>query len=376
MVGPFCVEWERRRVREEVGQTGRRVGVLIVDDTATIRRMIRALLEGDPRLCVLGEAADPYEARELIKRLRPDVLTLDVEMPRMNGLVFLEKLMRLRPMPVVMVSTRTAEQTEDALTALSLGAIDCVDLRLLRMGDTRVAPIGDTLVAAARSPIARRTRRPLPVPTRQSGPASVASSFRWNGRFVVMGSSTGGVDALLTVLSGFPKNCAPAVIAQHMPPHFIESFAARLDAMTPPVVRVARDGDALVQGRILLAPGGDFHAALTRDFPPRITLVRDRSGYLHVPSVACLFGSAAAHSRKAVGVMLTGMGRDGAREMKSMRDAGARTIVQSGPTSTVDGMPRAARELGAAEEVVPLDAISHRILSLTGTQRGVPRPSP
>ena len=354
-------------MRDVPERSNRKVGVLIVDDTATIRRMIRALLENDHRMRVLGEASDPYQAREMIKALSPDVLTLDVEMPRMNGLVFLEKLMRLRPMPVVMVSSRTAENTEEALNALSLGAVDCVDLRLLRSGDCRVRPLGDILVAAAGAAAVRRRPAHLPRPR----PASQGSPvFRWNGRFVVVGSSTGGVDTLLTVLSQFPENCAPTLIAQHMPPHFIESFAARLDATTPPSVRVARDGDALVQGGVFLAPGGGYHATVTGGSQPRIALVPEAPKDLHVPSVARLFGSAVIHRSKAVGVMLTGMGRDGAREMKSMRDAGARTIVQSGRTAIVDGMPRAAREIGAATDVVPLRRIAERIRDVTGSCAG------
>ena len=337
----------------------RPVRVLIVDDTRTIRMLIRTLLARDPRVEVVGEAGDPYEARALIKELQPDVLTLDVEMPRMNGLVFLEKIMRLRPMPVVMVSTRTAEQSDAAVRALALGALDCIDLKLLQRGDPRVANIADTIVMAGSAQVrqlrqadGRDAQNPL-------------KSYDWNGKSVFVGSSTGGVDALMTVFADYPENCPPTVVAQHMPAHFLESFASRLNSHSAPVVRLAREGDVLRQGEVLIAAGGDHHIRVRNANTPVLTRVPDDGSALYVPSVEVLFRSAVGLGDMAVGVMLTGMGRDGAQDMLAMRTAGAHTIAQSPETVVVDGMPRAARECGAVCDVCHLNDIGARILQVT-----------
>ncbi len=339
--------------------TGRKVRVVIVDDTRSIRAMIRALLQRSPRIEVVGEAGDPYEARELIRALDPDVITLDVVMPRMDGLSFLERLMRLRPMPVVMVSTRTTEKSAEAVKALSLGAVDCVDLATLAArGDVDLA---ETVLMAAES--------------RSTGPSvrervKDGGQLHWNGRIVVIGSSTGGVDALMNVLSHYPADGPPTVIAQHMPAAFLESFAQRLDRHCAPRVRLATDDALLAPGEILLAPGGTFHAALDRRDPLRLRLVPQDGAEAYVPSVNVLFTSAVPHALRILGVMLTGMGRDGAAAMKALHAAGAHTIVQDGDTAVVDGMPRAARELGAASEVVRLGQIGARILARVGAPAG------
>ncbi len=346
------------------GKTGPKTRVLIVDDTRTIRALIRAMLSVDPRIDVVGEASDPYEARDLIKSLQPDVITLDVEMPRMNGLQFLEKLMRLRPVPVVMVSMRTVEQSDEAIKALALGAIDCIDLGRLKNRDPRLPDLAETILAASRAQISRRRSSV----GRRTDEVS-RNGFSWNGRVVLIGSSTGGVDALLTVIGGLPANCAPTVIAQHMPQHFLRSFAQRLNAHSAPSVSIAEDGEKLVQGRVLLAPGGSLHAELTGVSTPRIRLRRDDGTALYVPSVERLFGSAEDFASMAIAVMLTGMGRDGAREMRRLRDAGATTIAQSSDTCIVDGMPKAAREEGAAQEVVALENIPSRVVELSSSER-------
>lgn len=330
--------------------------VLVVDDTKTIRAMIRAFLADDPRIEVVGEAGDPYEARALIKALQPDVLTLDVEMPRMNGLVFLEKLMRLRPTPVVMVSTRTAEQSDEAVRALALGAFDCIDLIRLRNRDPRLPDLADTLVAASRSKLGLSAKGRVQAVT----PAK-RTAFDWNGRIVLVGSSTGGVDALLTIVGDLDENCAPVVIAQHMPSHFLRSFANRLNTQSAAKVSIAEDGHVLRQGEVLLAPGGDFHAEVAGKSRPRIRLCRDRGDQLYSPSVNLLFGSALPIADRTVAVMLTGMGKDGAQEMRHLFDGGAVTIAQSAETCVVDGMPRSAREAGAVAEVVDLGDISARV---------------
>lgn len=343
----------------DVAGPGHAVRTLIVDDSRTIRSLIRHLLTKDPRVTVVGEASDPYEAREKIKELSPDVLTLDVEMPRMNGLVFLEKLMRLRPMPVIMVSTRTAEQSDAAIRALSLGAVDCIDLKKLQANDPKVPDLADTLVMAARARLSPRR-------VSQSATSPVGDlKYSWNGRFVVIGSSTGGVDALSTILEGYPANCPPTVIAQHMPEAFLESFARRLDARSAPTIRLARDRDLLEQGTVLIASGGRFHVTVTRPRQPKITLVEDDGAALYVPSVDTLFSSVAPFGPRMVGVILTGMGRDGAQSLSDMKANGAHTIVQSGETAVVDGMPRAARDIGAAVEVVDIADMASTILKRT-----------
>jgi two-component system chemotaxis response regulator CheB len=327
--------------------------VLIVDDSPTIRALIRAQLAQDSRVVVVGEACDPFDAREKIKVLLPDVLTLDVEMPRMNGLEFLEKLMRLRPMPVVMISTETQKGSAAALEALSLGAVECVGKPSFdRLSDT-FANLADLLVAAANA------RLRSPGPRAQITPAE---GFSWNGKCVLIGSSTGGVDALETVLSGYPRNCPPTLITQHMPEGFLASFARRLDTRMVPKVELARDGVPLLPGTVYLAPGGEYHLALTPSDPPRCKLVASDKRNGHRPSVEVLFDSAVPIAERVVGVMLTGMGRDGAEAMKRLRLAGARCLAQDEATCVVFGMPRAALEIGAAEKAVPLGKMAQSVL--------------
>lgn len=334
----------------------RKVRVLIVDDTRTVRHLIRAVLSRVPRIEIVGEAVDPYEARRMIRELDPDVITLDVEMPRMDGLSFLERIMRLRPMPVVMVSSRTSTGSRAAVRALSLGAVDCVDITQIRPGQERTIDLAQVILTAASS----RPRRPFA----GSKPhlASDAGHFDWNGRIIVIGSSTGGVDALLTVLSDFPADGPPTVICQHMPAEFLKSFTARLDRHVHPSVTPVEDGAKMRQGMVCVGPGGTCHVALSKADPLVLRSVPDTGRAAHVPSVDVLFGSAERHGQSVIGVMLTGMGRDGADAMARMRCAGSHTIVQSGGSAVVDGMPKAARELGAASEVVALRDIGKRIL--------------
>lgn len=339
----------------------KKVRVVVVDDTRSIRAMIRAMLSRSDQIEVVGEAGDPYEAREIIRAKNPDVITLDVVMPRMDGLSFLEKLMRLRPMPVVMVSTRTTEKSHEAVRALSLGAVDCVDLGSLRDG-TSTTDLASTVLMAANSNtrhFGTSDRRVL---------ETTESDFIWNGRSVLIGSSTGGVDALMTVLSAYPEDGPPTVIAQHMPAAFLASFAERLNRNIAPSTALAKAGQEIEPGHIYLAAGGAEHVALSRGFPPKIHFVpKDNEPY--VPSIEVLMRSGVAHASKVVGVMLTGMGRDGSEGMLKMRQAGAHTIVQSGPSCVVDGMPKAVRENGGAVEVVPLRKIGARILESTSVTK-------
>lgn len=341
------------------------VRVLIVDDTRTIRAMIRSVLDRDARFEVVGEAQDPYEARDLIKALNPDVLTLDVEMPRMNGLVFLRNLMRLRPMPVVMVSTRTSEQSEEAITALSLGAVDCIDLKQVHGAPDIRAKLTETLLAAAGASLRRLPTDDAPQPSLQP-----SAEFRWSGEHVVIGSSTGGVDALERVFASFPANCPPTFVAQHMPATFLASFARRLNEKCAPKVCLAEDGMRAQQGHIYLAPGGQHNLRLGETAPVSCRLTPDDGKSPYVPSVDVLFQSAEAHASRTIAVILTGMGRDGADTLLGLRHAGARTIVQDADSAVIDGMPKAARDIGAADHVLPLDRIGPHILELCGGRKG------
>lgn len=342
----------------------RPVRVVIVDDTRTIRGMIRVHLSRSPAIEVVGEASDPYEARDLIRRLNPDVITLDVVMPRMDGLSFLERLMRLRPMPVVMVSARTTENSREAITALTLGAVDCVDLALLNSGTSKVDLAEMVLMAAGCNVGGFAATRDRTTP-------ADAQPLDWNGKSVLIGSSTGGVDALLTVLSGFPQDCPPTIIAQHMPESFLQSFARRLDRSCAARVALARDREKIGRGHVYLGPGGDCHVALAPRDRSRLRLVPDGGSEPYVPSVNLLFASGVPHAAHIVGVMLTGMGRDGAEALLALRQAGAHTIVQDAATSVIDGMPRSAREMGAAVEVAALADIAGRIIhAVSGFRQG------
>lgn len=335
--------------------------VLIVDDSPTIRQLIRQRLASDARLQVVGEASDPYDAREKIKALRPDVLTLDVEMPRMNGIAFLERLMRLRPMPVVMISTETHRGSEAAIEALALGAIDCIGKPAADRLPEAFVNLGELLVTAARARV------------REFGPRSVVqppTGFRSNGKIVLIGSSTGGVDALETVLKGYPRDCPPTLITQHMPPGFLASFAQRLRPMVAPKVQLATEGAPVLPGHVYLAPGGDTHLKLGPGEPPRCRLCPGEKRSGHRPSVDELFDSGVALGNRVVSVLLTGMGRDGAEGMVRLRAAGARCLAQDEASCVVFGMPRVALELGGAERAVPLARISSEILALAGGGRG------
>jgi len=333
--------------------------VLVVDDSSTMRKLISSALSSDPELEVVGEAGDPLEAREAIKALNPDVITLDVEMPNMNGLDFLERIMRLRPMPVVMVSTLTSRGAEATLEALELGAVDCVE----KPGGADPASfsrLAEKVKVAARARVRHRGLRKEP-------PCS--GVFTPNDKIVAIGSSTGGVEALLSIIERLPANCAPTVIAQHMPAAFTKSFAERLNRASAATVTEARDGDPLAPGRVYVAPGGDFHLEVegSTAFRCKVTQGPPVSG--HCPSVDVLFSSVARSAKaRGVGMILTGMGRDGARGLLSMRQAGARTLGQDEATCVVYGMPRAAFELGAVERQLPLEKLGPALRKLTNKE--------
>ncbi|MDV7269789.1 chemotaxis-specific protein-glutamate methyltransferase CheB [Thioclava sp. A2] len=331
--------------------------VLIVDDSATLRRIIRARLARDPRLVVVGEASDAFEARAQIKALKPDVLTLDVEMPRMSGLDFLERLMRLHPLPVIMISTETQKGSAAALEALSLGAVDCVGKP--SNGDLISAfeELADLLVAAADAHIHNG---------RGISHLTPSTDFTWNGRYVLIGSSTGGVTALEHILKSYPENCPPTLIAQHMPESFLASFARRLNGKIGPTIQVAQDGQPLQQGNIYVAPGGEHHLAISTGDTLRCRLIDGAKVSGHRPSVDVLFKSAVPVAQDTCAFILTGMGRDGAAGMGVLRKAGARCFAQDAESSVVFGMPRVALEEGAAEAALALSDIPKVILDLCG----------
>ena len=338
--------------------------VLVVDDSPTMRGLITAVLNQDPEVKVIGQAGDALEARAAIKQLNPDVVTLDVEMPNMNGLEFLDKIMRLRPMPVIMVSSMTHQGADASLAALEIGAFDCVGKPA--PGEPRpFFDLAEKVKAAARS-LHRRaptTNAPHAAPTQ-------IKDFAVGRMIVAIGSSTGGVEALINVLQKFPRNCPPTVITQHMPPTFTTSFAERLNRLCAPVVQEATDGARLEIGKIYLAPGGERHLEVVNPSAPCCRLVEREPVNGHRPSVDVLFDSVVeVAGRKAVGVILTGMGRDGASGLLNMRRAGARTIGQNERTCVVYGMPRVAHELGAVETQLPLGSIGEEILKLTAARK-------
>ena len=347
-----------------------RARVLVVDDSPTMRGLIKAVLRSDPGIDVVGEAGDAMEARAAIKELNPDVVTLDVEMPNMNGIEFLDKIMKLRPMPVIMVSTLTHHGAQASLAALELGAFDCVGKPL--PGDPApFAQLAETVKAAARS----QRHHPDPAVTgghaASGAPAySAPVDYQPARKIIAIGASTGGVEALITVLTKFPANCPPTVITQHMPATFTKSFADRLNRLCAPRVKEAEDGDRLEIGRIYLAPGGDRHLTIANPHAPCCRLVEKPPVNGHRPSVDVLFDSVAELAgRNAVGAILTGMGRDGASGLLKMRHAGARTIGQNEKTCVVYGMPRVAFELGAVETQLPLGGIGEEILKLTAARK-------
>jgi two-component system chemotaxis response regulator CheB len=333
--------------------------VLIVDDSATMRMLIANALKVDPTIEVVGEAADPLQAREKIKALNPDVITLDVEMPNMNGLEFLERLMRLRPMPVVMVSTLTTRGAKVTLDALELGAVDCL-AKPSATGTDTFRSLAERVRAAAQARV--RPRAEIAPPAQPAGPCD----FTPKDGVLAIGSSTGGVEALLTIVAGLPANCPPTVITQHMPPTFTGSFAERLNRGCAAQVSEAKDGDPLVAGRVYLAPGGEQHLSVDGFKARRCRVAHGPPVNGHSPSVDVLFHSVAkTFGSHAVGVILTGMGKDGAQGLHAMREAGARTLGQDEATCVVYGMPKAAFELGAVERQLPLEKIAPAIRQLT-----------
>ncbi|MDB5103444.1 MAG: response regulator receiver modulated CheB methylesterase [Fibrobacteres bacterium] len=342
--------------------SGARIKVLLVDDSAIVRKVLAQELSKDPEIEVVGAAPDPFVARDMIIRLKPDVLTLDIEMPRMDGLTFLRRLMSYYPLPVVIVSSLTPRGGDVALEAIDIGAVEvvCKPGASYAVGDMAVE-LRDKIKAAARSkmrPASDREASAVP-------PHGRLSLLRTTHSVVAIGASTGGTQALQALLSTLPANSPGIVIVQHMPEHFTRSFAERLDTLCAIRVKEAEHGDLVSPGRALIAPG-NFHMELERS--GAVYKVSVRPGELvsrHRPSVNVLFRSVAKYAgRNAVGAILTGMGNDGAEGMKEMKEQGADTIAQDEATCVVFGMPKEAIAMGGVDHVLPLEAIPAKILDL------------
>lgn len=343
------------------------IRVLIIDDSALVRKTLSSILEEASDIVVVGTAIDPLDARQKIKRLNPDVLTLDVEMPRMDGLTFLKNLMRLRPMPVVMISSLTDNGAEVTLEALEIGAVDFVCKPKLDVAHT----LEDYAFEIASKIRSAQAANCLPYERRRASrseisgvPAlAVGSRFKTSDKIVAIGSSTGGTEAVREILTRLPADSPGIVIAQHIPPLFSRSFAERLDRASAVSVCEASDGQQILPGHAYVAPG-DRHLRVGRNGARYICELSEEDPVnRHRPSVDVLFDSVAEKvGGNALGVILTGMGADGARGLKRMRDAGAVTLAQDERSSVVWGMPGQAVKLGAAVDVISLSDFPKRII--------------
>lgn len=351
-----------------------KIKVVVVDDSALVRSLLAEIINRQSDMQCVGAAADPLVAREMIRELNPDVITLDVEMPRMDGLEFLSRLMRLRPMPVVMVSTLTEQGAEITMRALELGAVDFVAKP--RIGVSQgLNELAHDIVDKIRVAAAAQVRR-LSTPARPATPdvnsAAGVSHTRPSAplprvsteKIICIGASTGGTEAIREVLTPMPADSPAIVITQHMPPGFTSSFAARLDGLCKIRVAEARDGERILPGHAYIAPGGR-HLRIERSGSNYVAVVEDTEPVnRHRPSVEVLFKSAArVIGPNAIGIMLTGMGADGASAMREMKDAGSYNYVQDEASCVVFGMPRVAIQHGAAHEVLPLNQIAPAVLA-------------
>jgi two-component system, chemotaxis family, protein-glutamate methylesterase/glutaminase len=372
----------------------KKIRVLIVDDSALVRRLLTEILAADPAIEVVGAAQDAHIARDKIKRFNPDVITLDVEMPKMDGIQFLRNLMRLRPMPVVMCSSLTERGADVTLDALALGAVDFVTKPKVDVAG-RLEDYASEITAKVKAAARARVRLLSPDAAAGSPPAAAPAAaikvteklnadavlprsarprhFRTTDQVVAIGASTGGTEAIREVLVRMPPDAPGIVITQHIPKAFSGAFAVRMNGVSPLTVCEARDGQQILPGHVYIAPG-DQHLLLLRDGAHyRCRLNDGPPVQRHKPSVDVLFRSVAQNAGpNAIGVMLTGMGRDGAEGMKEMRDAGAACIAQDEATSVVWGMPGAAHEIGAAESLHPLHTIAAKIMQLATERRAVP----
>jgi two-component system chemotaxis response regulator CheB len=346
-----------------------KIRVLIVDDSRMIRDVLTEILREQPDIEVVGAAADAYQARDMLRDLRPDVLTLDVEMPKMNGLEFLDRLMRARPMPVVMISSFTERGSEITFRALELGAVEFVTKP--KLGEQPPEDYGQMIAEKIRAAKNARLKAPRRAPEGEERPAPppvakrpVPTGVKTSERLIAVGASTGGTEAIREFLVGMPPDCPGIAIVQHMPENFTRMFAERLNGLCEIAVKEAEHNDPILPGHAYVAPGGK-HLWVKREAGQLLAkLSTEPPMNLHRPSVDFLFLSAAKFvGADAVGVIMTGMGRDGAQGMLEMRNAGAWTIAQDEATSVIFGMPREAIELGAVHEVAPLGRLRERALA-------------
>ncbi|MBZ4658204.1 two-component system, chemotaxis family, response regulator CheB [Desulfacinum infernum DSM 9756] len=336
------------------------IRVLVVDDSAIVRKIFTQELGKHPDIQVVGTAPDPYVARDKIAKLRPDVITLDVEMPRMDGLTFLKKLMKYHPTPAIIVSSLTPKNSEMALEALEYGAVEVLAKPggSYTVGDMSVQLVEKIRAAARAKDFASRRVPPAAQAGDSPSPRPSLALTRTTHKIIALGASTGGTEALKYVLMQMPPNSPGIVVVQHMPPKFTTAFAKRLDGCCQIEVREAQDGDTVRPGLALIAPG-NLHMVFKRSGARYFVEIKDGPLVCHQrPAVDVLFHSVARYAgANAVGVIMTGMGRDGAKGLLEMRKAGARTIAQDEASCVVFGMPKEAIKMGAAEFVVPLDAI-------------------
>jgi two-component system chemotaxis response regulator CheB len=340
--------------------------VLIIDDSSLMRQLLTQILGSDPELEVIGTAGDPFVAREKIKSLHPDVLTLDIEMPRMDGLTFLEKLMRGHPMPVVMISSLTDRGAETTLRALSLGAVDYVAKPKLDVSSGTIEQASD-IIAKVKAAAKVRVRG---LDAGETVPAALPAGYHFTAthKVVAVGASTGGTEALKDLLSALPPDFPGLVMVQHMPEAFTRPFSERLNSLCRIHVQEAKDGDRILPGHALLAPGGHQMQVVRHGMEYAVRVYRGERVNRHLPSVDVLFSSCARHlGKNAIGVLLTGMGADGAKGMLEMKVAEAYTIAQDEATCVVFGMPREAIQLGAVDQVLPLGRIPTALLQRLGS---------
>ncbi len=346
------------------------IKVLVVDDSAIVRKIFTQELSKHPDIEVIGTAPDPYVARDKIVRLKPDVITLDIEMPRMDGLSFLRKLMKYHPVPTIIVSSLTPKNSEMALEAMECGAVEVLAKPggAYSVGDMSVQ-LADKIRAAAHARVVPAVSREKTARDSEAIASYSRSLKRTTHKVVAMGASTGGTEALKAVLIQMPSNSPGIVIVQHMPPRFTTAFANRLDGLCQIEVREAKDGDSVLPGLALIAPG-NYHMLLRRSGARYYVEVKSGPLVCHQrPSVDVLFHSVAQYvGANAVGVIMTGMGRDGARGMLEMRSAGAHTVAQDEASCVVFGMPKEAIKQGGVEVVVPLDEIPSTVCRILASE--------
>ncbi|MBN1971670.1 MAG: chemotaxis response regulator protein-glutamate methylesterase [Candidatus Delongbacteria bacterium] len=341
----------------------KKINVLVVDDSALVRKILREGLAEDPEIEVIGTASDPFQARDMIKQLNPDVLTLDVEMPRMDGVEFLRRMMPVRPMPVIMVSSLTDRGAQITMDALDAGALDFVtkpSTDVKRGLELLIYQLREKVKIASKASVKRTKPRMEVTVDKPKLPTSALDST--TDKVIAIGASTGGTEAIKEVITKFPVNTPGVVIVQHMPPGFTKMFSQRLNTLCQMDVKEAEDGDRVMRGRILIAPGGMQMKVVRVGGVYRVKIEKGDLVCGHMPSVEVLFDSVAENvGKNAIGVILTGMGKDGAGGMLNMKNSGAFTIAQDKSSCVVFGMPMEAFKLGGVEKLLPLSKIADEV---------------